>query len=110
MSEKAKAVTFYRVTWDGVRPTAVFRLVDGRIEVEDLASGRRLRVGEPSSDSTRWLEEWLEGTWDPDEERMIMPEEGERYLQALTDRPMTYWRFEPGEPDPTFGWHRESTK
>ena len=80
-------------------PIAVFRLVDGQIEVEDRASGERLRANAPPSDATRWLEEWLEGTWDADEERIVSPNEGERYLQALVDRPMTYFRFEPGEPD-----------
>jgi hypothetical protein len=99
------AVTFYSVDRTSTQAVAVFRLRRGEIEVEDLASGDRIRPGVPPSASTTWLGEWLEGTWDPEEERMITPQEGERYLHALIDRPMTRWRFEPGEPDPTFGWH-----
>jgi hypothetical protein len=100
-----KAVTFYDVGSRQVQPKAVFRLINGEIEIEDILSGDKLRVGGRSSESTRWLQEWLEGTWDADEERMVTPEEGERYLQALVERPMTYSRFEPGEPDARFGWH-----
>jgi hypothetical protein len=76
---------------------AVFRLIDGHIKAESLGL-------DPTS-----VEEWLEGTWDPEADEMVTPEAGERYLQALVDRPMTYFRFEPGEPDPSFGWHPVKT-
>lgn len=92
------AVTFYNVGWGEPNAVAVFRLIDGEIVIEDLTSGDRLRANSSITDSTRWLAEWLEGTWDAEAERMITLDEGEHFLQALIERPMTYWRFEPGEP------------
>jgi hypothetical protein len=88
-----KAATLYDVDWDSVTPMAVFRLAGGHIVVEQLFPCQAM------------VDDWLQGTWDPDEERMIMPLEGERYLRALVERPMTRARFESGEPDPSFRWH-----
>ena len=90
-------VTLYYVDRDTVAPVAVFRLVDGHVSAESLGEG------------TSVVDEWLEGTWDPDADEMITPDMGERYLQALVNRPMTYARFEAGEPDPTFGWYPDNS-
>jgi hypothetical protein len=83
--KQMNVVTFYDVRNVRPEPLAVFRLTNGTVQIESM-------VG-----SSEFVYEWLEGTWDPDEERMIRPAEGERFLRALVDRPMTYFRFEPGE-------------